>query len=188
MNVMKKGLFLALALALVLSACGGGDSPGGAENQEIYAENGYGEGRMGDVIHSYFMDFSVDSAYTAGEYHGHAAPEGKQVLVVGLTVKNTSKTSLPMYGSDFQAQWTASEETDEYAWPITEGADGSMLDTVAEEQLPGEYELRVNESRSGTLVFDVPAGEKDFSISHQELFDDDTDGDLFFVYFTAEAA
>lgn len=57
---------------------------------------------------------------------------------------------------------------------------------MAEEQLPAEYELAVNETRTGDLVFDVPAGEKDFSISHLELFDDDSEGDTFFVYFTAE--
>ncbi len=42
------------------------------------------------------------------------------------------------------------------------------------------------EARTGDLVFDVPADEKDFSISHLELFDDDSDGDTFFVFFTAE--
>ena len=52
---------------------------------------------------------------------------------------------------------------------------------------PGEYELGVNESRTGELVFDVPEDEKDFSISYLELFSDDSEGDTFFVYFTAEA-
>ena len=133
------------------------------------------------------MDFTVNGAYTTAEYHGHTAPEGKQVLVVELTVKNTFNESLPMYDDDFQGQWSASAETEEYAWPITEGEDGSDLDTVAEEQLPAQYELGGNESRTGMLVFDVPADEKDFSISHLELFDDGSEGDTFFVYFTAEA-
>ena len=92
-----------------------------------------------------------------------------------------------MYDDDFQGQWTASSETEEFAWPITEGEDGSDLDTVSDEQLPATYELGVNESRTGTLVFDVPADEKDFSISHLELFDDNSEGDTFFVFFTAEA-
>lgn len=182
---MKRSFSLALALllALALTACGGkdrGTSDSGASGQEIYAEDGYAEGCAGDLMHSYFMDFTVNSAYTAAEYHGHTAPEGMRVLVVEMTVKNTSSTSLPMYDVDFQGQWTASAETDEFAWPITE-------ETDAEEQFPAEYELAVNESRTGTLVFDVPEDEKDFSISHQELFDDDTEGDMFFVFFTAEA-
>lgn len=190
---MKKLLSLTLTLLLILAlaACGGGsDGSSGSSSAgsgEVQAENGFAEARIGDVVHSYFMDFTVNSAYTTAEYNGHTAPEGKQVLVVELTVKNTFNESLPMYDDDFQGQWTASAETEEYAWPITEGEDGSDLDTVADEQLPAQYELGVNESRTGTLVFDVPADEKDFSLSHLELFDDGSEGDTFFVYFTAEA-
>jgi len=185
---MKKLIALALTLLalLALTACGGGSSssPGSGE---VRAEDGYAEARIGDTVHSYFMDFTVNSAYTTADYNGHTAPEGGQVLVVELTVKNTFNESLPMYDDDFQGQWSASSETGEFAWPITEGEDGVDRETVAGEQLPAEYELAVNETRTGTLVFDVPAGEKDFSISHQELFDDGSEGDTLFVFFTAEA-
>ena len=185
-------LTLALLLLLTLAACGGGsgdggpDRSGGAGSGEVQAEDGYAEGRVGDLMHSYFMDFTVNGAYTAAEYHGHAAPEGMKVLVVNMTIKNTFNESLPMYDDDFQGQWSASPETDEFAWPITEGADGSDLDVVSEEQLPARYDLAVDETRTGVLVFDVPADERDFSISHRELFGDNSEGDTFFVYFTAE--
>ena len=185
-------LTLTLALLLCLAACGvpegagNSDSGGDPDGAEVWAEDGYAEGRVGSLMHSYFMDFTVNSAYTAAAYHGHAAPEGKRVLVVEMTVRNTFKESISMYDIDFQGQWSASAETDEFAWPITVGEDGGELDTVAEEQLPAEYELAVDESRTGTLVFDVPADEKDFSIAYQELFADDTDGSTFFVYFTAQ--
>ena len=190
---MKKkmlSLLLAGAMVLGLSACGGGkdaDSSSEGDNGVYADEDGYGEGRIGDVVHSTFMDFSVNSAYTTADYNGHTAPEGMQVLVVEMTVTNTFKESLPMWDDDFQAQWTASEETEEFAWPITEAEDGSDLDTVSDEQLPATYELAVKESRTGTLVYDVPADEKDFSISHLEFFDDGSEGDTFFVFFTAEA-
>ncbi len=182
---MKRIMAFALALLalLALPACGGSDA---SEIREVRAEDGYAEASMGDTVHSYFMDFTVNSAYTTADYHGHTAPEGKQVLVVELTVKNTFSESLPMYDDDFQGQWASSSETDEYAWPITEGADGVDRDTVAGEQLPAEYELAVGKSRTGTLVFDVPAEEKEFSISHQEFFDDGTQGDTLFVLFTAK--
>ena len=189
-------LTMTLLLLLTLAACGGDSGSGGgssnssssssAGNGEVRAEDGFAEGRIGDLVHSYFMDFTVNSAYTTADYHGHTAPEGMKVLVVNMTVKNTFNESLPMYDDDFQGQWTASSETEEFAWPITEAEDGSDLDVVSDEQLPAEYELAVNESRTGDLVFDVPAGEKDFSISHLELFDDDSEGDTFFVFFTAE--
>lgn len=191
---MKKliSLTLALLLILALAACGGGSGSGGSSSSggtgsgDVYAEDGFGEARIGDTVHSTFMDFSVNSAYTTSDYNGHTAPEGKKVLVVEMTIKNTFKETLPMWDDDFQGQWSASSETEEYAWPITEGADGTDLDTVADEQLPAEYELAVGESRTGTLVFDVPADERDFSVSHMELFDDGSEGDTFFVYFTAE--
>lgn len=191
---MKRMISLALTLllALALTACGGGSGSadaggsGGAGSGEVRAEDGYAEARIGDVVHSYFMDFTVNSAYTTSDYHGHTAPEGMKVLVVNMTIKNTFNETLPMYDDDFQGQWSASSETEEFAWPITEAEDGSDLDTVAGEQLPGTYELAVNESRTGELVFDVPADERDFSVSHMELFDDDSEGDTFFVFFTAE--
>lgn len=184
---MKKFFSLALLLLLTLTACGGsGETGGETGGAEVWAESGYAEARVGDLVHSYFMDFTVNSAYTTSHYHGHTAPKGEKVLVVELTVKNTFHQSLPMYDDDFQSQWSASAETQEFAWPITEGEDGGSLEPVAEEQLPAEYELGVGESRTGALVFDVPKDEKDFSIAHKELFDDDSEGATFFVYFTAE--
>lgn len=182
-------LFAVLLALCALTACGGGTGGAGEDGNsggaEVWAENGFAEARVGDLVHSYFMDFTVNSAYTTGEYHGHTAPEGQKVLVVEMTITNTYKESIPMYDDDFQGQWTASPETDEFAWPITEGGDGSDLDVVSEDQLPAEYELAVGESRTGALVYDVPADEKDFSISHRELFSDDSEGSTFFVYFTA---
>ena len=186
---MKRLLSLTLTLLLLLAlpACGGGsETSGGSGGGEVWAEDGYAEARIGDLVHSYFMDFTVNGAYTAAEYHGHTAPEGMKVLVVEMTVKNTFQESISMYDIDFQGQWSASAETDEFAWPITVGENGGEVDAVGEAQFPAEYELGVNESRTGDLVFDVPADEKDFSVSYIELFSDNSEGDTFFVYFTAQ--
>ena len=178
---------LTLLALCALTGCGGLGGSGGAGEtgepggEEIWAEDGFAEARAGDLVHSYFMDFTVNSAYTASEYHGHVPPEGRKVLVVEITIKNTNIETIPMYDDDFQGQWSASPETDEF-----EGADGSDLDVVSEEQLPARYDLAVDETRTGVLVFDVPADERDFSISHRELFGDNSEGDTFFVYFTAE--
>lgn len=76
---MKKwiALMMTLLLMLALASCGGnsgGDSGGGSSDSagagsgEVRAEDGYAEARIGDVVHSYFMDFSVNSAYTTSEY------------------------------------------------------------------------------------------------------------------------
>ena len=47
--------------------------------------------------------------------------------------------------------------------------------------LPTQYDLANDESRSGLLLFEVPAGETHFTISYIESFDDDTTGDMFYV-------
>ena len=60
------------------------------------------------------------------------------------------------------------------------------LFSLGEEVLPAEYTLAKDESRTGLLVFEVPAGEKEFSISYMEYFEDETTGDTLFVFFNAE--
>ena len=174
---MKKVRTMMLAGVLclaMLAGCGGDDKEG-------YAQDGYGEGRMGDTMHTCFFDYTVNSAYLCREFEGYTAvQEGYQLLVADVTVKNTFQESIPMFDTDFQIQWNSDEE-DAYDVPVT-----YYTDPVSDQQLPGEYELAVDEERSGLLVFEVPEGESDFSISYLELFEDESEGDVFFVYFTAE--
>lgn len=202
MNVIKKWLsvLLALILALALAGCdkipgqsgGSGNSGSSGSNSDnsgssgsesgVYAEDGYAEGRMGDVMHTYFFDYTVKSAYVCSEYEGYTPSEGYELLVVETTVKNTSTSSITMWDVDFQAQWNDSQDSGEFSWPVEA--------ELGENQLPAEYDLGVNEERTGLLVFEVPAGNKDFSVSYLEIFEDGTEegeeGDMFFVFFTAE--
>lgn len=175
---MKRLLTLALAsvMALSLTACGGGAKSS--------------EGRTGDTMETYFFDFTVNSAYLTEEYAGYTpATEGDMLLVAEVTVKNTFQESIEMYDTDFQLAW--GEDEDAYRYPITTDMETfTELDPVGENQLPGTYPLAVNEERTGELVYEVPTGQKDFSIAYLEMFDDGTEegdtGDYYFVYFTAE--
>lgn len=142
-------------------------------------EDGYAEGRMGSTMRTYFFDYTVNSAFVCSEYEGYTPAEGNELLVVDMTVKNTFHESLSMFDTDFQAQWNDSAE-DAYSYPVENG------DGISTKILPGEYTLNVDESRSGQLFFEVPAGHKDFSISYMEFFDDNSTGDTFFVFFTAD--
>ena len=170
-------IFLLVTLSLsLLTGCG--DKTG-------YAEDGYAEGRLGDTMHTYFFDYTVNSAYLCDTFEGYTPIlDGYRLLVADVTVKNTNRESIPMYDTDFQVQWSDTSE-DAYEFPIT-----YYTDAVSDQQLPTEYDLAVDEERTGLLVFEVPEGETDFSISYLELFDDGTEegssGDTFFVYFTAE--
>ncbi|MBU5625729.1 DUF4352 domain-containing protein [Oscillibacter sp. MSJ-2] len=198
-------LLLALALAVSLAGCGGsgssgnkGSSSSGASSSGVQVdlrdgveyEEGGESGYLGDVMHTAFLNFAVTDAYTCPTYGGYTPAEGNQVLVVSVSILNTGISSLPMFDTDFQIQW-GSENDEDYGWPITTSEEpwekqpqsGEALD---DNQLPGEYEIGINKERSGLLFFEVPADSKDFSVSFEEFFEDETVGDLYFVYFTAE--
>ena len=176
---MKKrmlALMAALSLALGLTACGG--------------DGGNNEGRVQDTMETYFFEFTVNSAYLTNDYAGYTPAEGNTLLVADITVKNTFQQSIEMYDTDFQAQWGDDAE-DAFAIPITTDMETfTELDPIGENQLPGTYTLGVEEERTGELVYEVPAGHVDFSISYLEQFVDEageeSTGEVYFVYFTAE--
>ena len=143
----------------------------------ISAEDGYAQGYLGDTMRTVFFDFSVDSAYTCAELESYTPPDGLQLLVVDITIKNTSTYSMPMFDNDFQAQWGSTGDED-FSIPITRA--------LVDNQAPASYEIPIDGTVTYTPVFEVPADAKDFSISFLEYFTDDTEGDVFFVYFTAE--
>jgi len=149
----------------------------------IYAENGYAEGGMGDVMRTYFFDYTVNSAYLCRSYKGYTPVPEYIFLAVDVTVTNTSDQSITMYDTDFQVQWDDPAE-DAYDVPFTYYLE---TDTVIDSYvLPAEYTLERNESRQGLLLFEVPDWSWDFSVSYVELFDDDSEGDTFFTYFAPE--
>lgn len=154
---------------------------------DIYPADGYAEGYVEDTMHFFFMDFTVNSAYSTQYYYGYTPPAGRKLLIVEMTVANTFGQNLPMYDTDFQCQWSASDYTGEFAYPITSDENGNSLPgaPLSEDQFPPEYMLAPGESRTGILVFEVPDEEQNFSVSHLEMFGDDSLGDAFFVYFTA---
>ena len=187
--------------------------PAGSANTDSgvgYPEDGYASGYMGDTMHTAFFDFTVDSAYTtqefdgltaAGEgmsylteYYDRPAPaDGCKFLVVEITLHNTTTMSQPMFVADFQVQWDLQEGEDEdqnYAFPLYQSQANESGDYVyyslSEMQLPAEYDLCINEERTGILLYSVPAGAKDYAVFFEEYFSDDTIGDLFQVSFNAE--
>lgn len=210
---MKKRIAMLLALLMLLSsltACGslpshvgdvlgssGTDQANGEGSREDggegYAVDGYAEGFLGETMHTYWFDFTIDSAYTCTEFDGLTPDEGYKFLVAEITLHNTTRSTQPMYFWDFQLQWDAQPGEDEdqaFGYPLYEeiqNEDGeSDFISVSDLQLPTFYDLGINETRTGTLLYMVPEGAKDYSISFQEIFEDDTEGDLFFIWFNAE--
>ena len=184
---------VATVLAFSLVACGpvdsavqnlaGAVSNSGSSNSGVVTadDDGYAEGRIGDVMRTYFFDYTVNSAYTCEEFEGYTPAEGNKLLVAEITVKNTDRSTVTMYDTDFQIQWGDDDDDEAYDVPIT-----YYGDAVSDDQLPEEYDLGVNEERTGLLVFEVPEDSKDYSISYLEQFSNETEGDVFFVFFTAK--
>lgn len=132
---------------------------------------------VGDTISTAWFDFTIDSVEVASEYEGYAAGEGNKLLVVQLSLKSTYTTSSDMFREDFVVGWDLDDEDFDYVEPLSAYCDA---------QFPDEYSLGINQSRSGVLVYEVQADLKDFWINFLEYFSDDTYGESYFIYFTAE--
>lgn len=173
---MKRFLSLFLLATLIVALAGCSKS----KDDGIYPdEDGFAEGRMGDRMCTSWFDFTVNSAYVTDKYKTLTASEGNELLVVDISVHNTFSESVPMFDTDFQAQWN-DDADDAYAWPV------ENAEELSNDVLPTEYMVAVNATTTGLLVFEVPEGNDDFSISFLEYYEDGSEGDTFFVYFTAD--
>lgn len=176
---MKKLITLLLSIVTIFSLVGCGSSSSIVRPDK----DGFAEGKLGDTMRTYFFDYTVNSAYLCDEYEGYTAADGYDLLVADVTVKNTGSSDVEMYDTDFQIQW-GDDADDAFDFSLTfYTEDGEPLSS---EMLPGIYTLASKESRTGLLVFEIPEGYNDYSISYMEYFNDDSTGDTFFVYFDAE--
>lgn len=170
--IMMAGIMLCFSMSgcSVLSAVFGAS---GSTAGTIKAEDGYAEGRIGDTLKTTFFTFRVESAQFVKEYAGYQPEEGNILVDSVVTVKNVFGEDLPMFNSDFQIQW--GDGDDDFGYGV-EGLEDSTI-------MPEEYTLKRGESVEYHIVYEVPKGSTDFSISYLEIFSDQSEGDVFFVYF-----
>lgn len=175
---MKHKRFLALALAgvvaFVLCACSGGSTVGNGTSGDPLTKG------LKDTVETLFFDFSVESAQWVEEVEGYTAAEGNALLDTVIKIKNTSNDGeLPMSTYDFQAQWGGAGD-DDYAYQPEE--------LTGEGIMPVEFTLGKGETAEYHVVYEVPAGSTDLSVSYWELYTDsdgnEVEGDTYFVYFT----
>ncbi|MBQ8994831.1 MAG: DUF4352 domain-containing protein [Oscillospiraceae bacterium] len=175
---MKKLFAVALCLVLALSlvACGGKSLQGSDEPQ-------YYEGGVGDKMSTLFFDFTVNSVNFTSTY-GDITLDEDIFLVANVTVKNVFDKDITMFDTDFQAQW-GDDADDAYCFPITFEYEDGLLDEMR--QFPESYDLASGKSRTGELVYIVPEGAEEYSISYLEMYTtkdgEEVEGDVFFVYF-----
>lgn len=167
---MKKKLVLSLlAAALVcLTACG--SIPGMSSG-----ESSDGKHYVGDKISTAFFDYTVTEAQSAAEYEGYTAAEGYKLVVTELTIHNTETYSMPMGQYDFMIAWGDGEE--DFTYPMEQYCDKQYAD---------EYEIGINKTVEGALVFEVPADQKDLALGFEEYYEDESVGELYVTYFTVE--
>ncbi len=79
------GIIVATVLAFSLVGCGpvdsaiqniasSGSNTSSKSGVVTADDDGYAEGRMGDVMRTYFFDYTVNSAYTCNDYEGYTLP------------------------------------------------------------------------------------------------------------------
>lgn len=172
MKISKKLLMCVMVVfCLMFTACNAT-----SVNSVVKAEDGYAEGKIGTTFRTIFFDYSVDSVAYPSEYEGYTPPEDMQLVDVVITIKNTFGEALPMFNSDFQIQWhDLGEGDDDYDYGI-EMKDSSTV-------MPAEFSLANGDTCNYHVVYVVPAEAKEFSVSFQELFADETEGDIFATFF-----
>ncbi len=171
MSVKKILLAVLLCVCVLFTGCDRLLSAFVPEAQETR----YEDGRLGDTLTNIFFSFCVNDAYMAESFETQLPTDGSIYLVADITVKNISGEELPMFSSDFQAQWD-DEAEDAYSIPIEQISDTQMMD---------EFTMKKGETVTALCVFEVPLTEREteYSISYQEVFENGAAGDVFFVYF-----
>lgn len=189
---MKKMIAVLLAACLVslLAGCNmGQDNPlnaivgGGSSSQSSNssapsvsdsAGDGYYEGRIGDTMKNEFFEYTVLKANYINEYAGYKPAAGNVLVDTVIRVKNVFGETIPMFNMDFQIQWGDGDEDYGFGVEALYGEEGIM---------PDSYDLGRAETVEYHIVYEVPEGTNEYSISYLEVYDDDSTGDVFFVYF-----
>ena len=167
---------LALMMTMSLAACGGLDLN---KKNEPGVQYGY----IGDTMSTVWFDFTVEDAYSCGQYRGYVPAADYKLVVVTMSIRNNCGQSVDMWGDDCVILWGEDDDSFDVDIPLPAG--------ISDDQFPDEYVLGINASRTGVMLFEVPEEFRDFSVGFMELFESETDpdgeeGDTFFVDFTAE--
>ena len=155
MKHMGRGLpALLLGAVLLLSGCGGSSEETGKDYE------------VGQKVSTHWFDFRVEEAQTADSCDGYPAPEGTCLAVCALSLENTFEEAVPMSRGDFVLVWETDEEV-----VSDRGITGAYaMERYSVKQLPDEYTLERDETRSGALVFVVPDGVERAALCFQEYY------------------
>lgn len=164
-----KIFMVVLCMSFFVAGCGDKKT---STPKVIEAVDGYAEGRMGDILRNSFFEYNVKSAQYVKEYAGYKPQDGYVLVDAVVEIKNIFGEPIPMFYDDFQIQWSDGDKDFGYS-----------IEAIDDTMIPDEFELKRGETKEYHCVYEVPEGYTDYSISYLEIFEDKTEGDVFFVYF-----
>lgn len=134
-------------------------------------------GHVEDTFHTQFFDLKVDSVWKADTFGDLRASEGKDLVIVGITVNNVGYQSIDIRNKYFQLQW--GDGDDDFSYPLAKMENGDSVYQFVEER-----ELGISETYGGYLVYEVPEDYKDYWLVYQEAFSDGSVGNTYACFFT----
>lgn len=175
-----KRLLLGLAALSALSMC----SACSAANQAATAIQAqgreYGETydlAEGETMSTAFFDMKVNSAQLVSEIEDYVpSNDTDRFLIVNITVDNTfdSDDPIPMSEADFELGYNGADES-AAIYPESE---------FAADQMPASYEIEKGGSVTGNLIYVVPSDAEDFRLYYYDLWDDDFEGNKYWLSFS----
>ena len=158
---MRRLLLMITLAALLLSGCTSSKEP-----ETMVLE-------LGEEGSTAFFDFKVKDGSACLGHEGRLAAAGYRLVLVEVEIENTASYELPMGRYDFRLFWGTEEETAVYP-----------MEQFCEDQFPDQYAIPEGERAEGILIFQVPEDEAHLALGYLEIFEDDHQGDAYFVHFT----
>jgi len=130
-------------------------------------------GYVGDTQKTAWFEFTVDDAVWEVTYNGYTVANGKEAMIIDITIKNTTDETLTMFDNDFVffCKRYAAETSYE---PVTKGAADFILAFDSNAAYPmfnfvnGKYDLTAGETIKGRLVFVFDNDAKDGTFNYAE--------------------
>lgn len=141
------------------------------------------EAEAGTPLATMFFEYTVNEAYTETTLADKSTYDDYQFLVVDVTVRNTTDSTVTMSDADFWLAWGEGEY--DYDAPISAYGE----DPVVNNELESVYEIAPEEEVRGSLVFIVPDNMKDFGLKAEDYYTtsesaEPVTGDTYTVNFT----
>ena len=152
---------LILAAALLLAGCGGSDTSVRAKADE--------------TVETALFDFACSDVKVEDSHDGIEVPDGQKLVSFLISITNTSDEAYSIFKDDFQLQWGDGDNDFGVGFSATED-DFTML--------PDSTELLPDSSIMGRIYVAVPQDTTTLTVAYQEILEDGSNGNAYFVDLT----